>query len=56
MKKHYETPLLEVIELSTEQRILEVSNGILTLLATAPYSDGIETMSGWGDARETWTD
>ena len=55
MKKHYETPLLEVIELSTEQRILEVSNGILTLLATGDPTSGIETLDGWDTTpKESW--
>lgn len=55
MKETYTTPQLEVIALGTEQSILEVSSGILTIMATtATHVDGIETMSGWDDIPETW--
>ncbi len=53
MKKTYQEPRIEVIALSTEQRILDVSNGILTLLATEDPTSGIETLSGWGST-ESW--
>ena len=53
MKKNYEAPILEVVELGTEQSILDVSNGILTLLATEDPTSGIETLSGWGST-ESW--
>ena len=50
MKKHYETPLMEVIELSTEQRILEVS--VKVLMATTPPdpSNSMDMSAGadWG--------
>lgn len=53
MKKAYQEPRIEVIALSTEQRILDVSKGILTLLATDDPTSGIETLSGW-ESTETW--
>ena len=45
MKKIYQTPQLEVIALGTEQSILEVSGGILTLLATTQPENGIEVLT-----------
>ena len=53
MKKTYQEPRIEVIALGTEQSVLTVSNGVLTLLATDDPTSGIETLSGWGST-ETW--
>ena len=47
MKKTYQQPQIEVIALGTEQGVLAVSDGILTLMATTPPDNGIETLSGW---------
>ncbi len=55
MKKTYQPPQIEVIALSTEQGVLEVSNGILTLLATGNPSSGIEPLEGWStEPKESW--
>lgn len=54
MKKKYETPLLEAFALSGKESVLTISNGLLTIMATTPPDNGIETLSGWGDLEETW--
>ncbi len=57
MKETYTTPQLEVIALGTEQSILDVSSGTLSLLAITQPGNGLEEMSGWGVApSESWTD
>ena len=53
MKKTYQEPRIEVMALGTEQCVLTVSNGVLTLLATTPPDNGIETLSGW-DSNNSW--
>ena len=58
MKKIYLTPLAEAMELSTEQNVLTVSNGILTIAAIGSSSangSGLEGMEGWGST-ESWTE
>lgn len=53
MKKTYQQPQIEAIALGAEQSILDVSGGILTLLATNDPTSGIETLNGW-NSTESW--
>ena len=53
MKQTYLAPRIEAIALGTEQCVLTVSNGILSLLATTPPDNGIETLNGW-DSNYSW--
>lgn len=53
MRKTYQVPISEAIELGTEQSTLTtVSIGVLT---ATTMSDGIETMDGWTGDKVNWT-
>ena len=52
MKKSYQEPCIEVIALSTEQRILDVSIGVL--MATTPLDPSNSMDMSAGDAWGNW--